>query len=57
MPLVERTHHADPLGVGRPYGESGARHGAVAVDVRPELVVDAFVLALAEQIQIEVGKP
>jgi len=56
MPLVERAHHADPLGVGRPYREAGARRRTVAVRVRAELVVNAFVLALAEQIEIEVGK-
>ena len=57
MPLVERTHHADPFGVGRLYGESSACRGTVAVRVRTELVIDALVRAFAEQINIEVGKP
>src|SRR5450631_2628093 len=55
VPMVESAHHADALCVGRPDGETRARGIAAAVGMRAELIVDALVLALAEQVEIEIG--
>ena len=54
VPEVERAHHAHALGVRRPHRETRAGAGHRAPRVRAELVVDAVVVALAEQVQVEV---
>ena len=55
VPAVEVADDADAMGVGRPDGEVDAVGAADAQRVRAELVVDAGVVALAEQVEIEVG--
>src|ERR1039457_2272831 len=55
VPLIERPDDADAFGVGRPRRETRALCCAVARRVRAELLVDALVIALAEQIEIEIG--
>src|ERR1700691_98451 len=56
VPMIEIAHHADTLGVRRPYGKSRACRAVAGAGMRAELLVNTFVPALAEQIQIEVGK-
>ena len=55
VPAVEVADDADALRVRRPDREVHAVGVADAHRVRAELVVDAGVVALAEQIEIEVG--
>src|ERR1700733_5773667 len=56
VPMIELAHHADALGVRRPYRESRALAALAGAQMRAELLVNTLVPALAEQIQIEVGK-
>ena len=57
VPAIECADHADSFRIGGPYGKSRARCCAIDRNMRPELVVNALVPALAEQMQIEVRKP
>ena len=56
VPAVEVADHADPLGVRRPHGEAGAAHAVRRADVRAELVIDAPLIALAEEIQVRLAQ-
>ena len=56
VPAVEVADHADAIRVGRPDREVHAGRAADRHRVRAELVVDAGVLALAEQVEVEVGE-
>ena len=53
VPAVEIADDADPPGVGRPDGEGAAAHAADLLEVRAELVVEAVVIALGEEVQVE----
>ena len=55
VPRVEVADDADAIRVGCPDGEVHAGGAADRHRVRAELVVDAGVLALAEQIEVVVG--
>ena len=55
VPRVEVADDADALGVGRPDAEMHAGGLADAHRVRAELVVDARVLALREQVGVVLG--
>jgi len=52
VPVVEVAHHADAPGVGRPNRETGAGGAVQHAQLRPEFIVDAALVALAEQEQI-----
>ena len=56
IPAVPVADHAHPLGVRRPHGEDDAVDLLQARRVRAELVVDAVVGALAEQMKIVAGQ-
>ena len=56
VPAVPVADHADPLGVGRPHREDHAVDLLDARGVGAELVVDAVVRALAEQVQVVAGE-
>ena len=56
VPMIEVADDADAPRVRRPHREARAAH-AVALDrVRAELAMDVVVVALAEQVEIEVGE-
>ena len=55
-PVVEVTDDADAACVWRPDGERDAFGAAHFRDVRTELVIDLFVTALAEEMQINFTK-
>ncbi len=48
VPAVEVADHADPFGIGRPYGEQDARDAIGLMQVRAQEPVGVPVLALAE---------
>src|SRR5436190_3943546 len=52
IPIVEVADDADALGVGGPDGEAGAGHAINSAQLGAQLIIDAELLALAEQIQI-----
>ena len=52
IPAVELADDADTARVRRPNGEAGA----VVPDVRPEHVPEPLVLALPEQVQVELRR-
>jgi hypothetical protein len=54
MPLIERAHDADTLGIGRPHCEPSTGLGTSSHGVSPQLLVDAPVCAFAEQVEIEI---
>ena len=54
VPLIEVADHADGVGVRRPDGEGDARRAVDAGHVRAELLVDARVGTLVEQVQVEI---
>src|SRR5208283_2151227 len=54
VPLVERAHDADALGVRRPHREARAGEALERRRVRGELRPDPVMVAFAEQIQVEV---
>ena len=49
VPVVERTDHGDALGVRRPHREGDAGNRADLPRMGPEPLVDAVMVALAEQ--------
>ena len=55
VPAVEVADDADAGGVGGPDGEMDALGRTDRHRVRAELVVDARVIAFAEQVQVVVG--
>ena len=55
VPPVEVTDDADAVGVGRPDAEMHAVRAADREQVRAQLVVDARVLALREQVDVVLG--
>jgi hypothetical protein len=54
VPEVERPHHAHALRIRCPHREARAVESVEGDRVCAELVVDAVVVALAEQVQVEV---
>ena len=56
VPAVEVADDADPDRVRRPDGEMHAGDAADLQRMRAELLVDAGVVALAEQVHVEVGE-
>ena len=55
VPLVEITHHTDPLRIGRPGGKAHTGNALVLAAVRAQHPVDVPVLALAKQVQVEIA--
>ena len=54
VPLVELAHDADPLRVGRPDGELNARHPLHLHGVRAQLLLQAAMRPLLEQLYVRV---
>src|SRR4051812_29110894 len=52
VPAIEISDHAHPLGVGRPHGKAGSGHPINSPELGAEFVVDASLVALAEEIEI-----
>jgi hypothetical protein len=52
IPAVERAHDAHGVGVGRPHGEARAPRAIHHARVRAELLVEAIVGALVEEVEI-----
>jgi hypothetical protein len=56
VPVVEIADYADASRVRRPHREARARHAVARGSVRAELAMDVMVIALAEQVKIEIGE-
>src|ERR1019366_6326893 len=56
VPAVEVAHHGEAFGVGSPHREVGALMAVDLGEVRAQLVIQAVVLALVKQVEIEAGK-
>src|SRR5690606_25155139 len=56
IPAVEVAHHRHPPGRGRPHGEGDAGFAMAAGEVRAELLVQAEVRALVEQIDVVIAQ-
>src|SRR5207302_9017933 len=54
IPLVEVANHADRVGIRGPYAKHHPRRAIDRDDVRTQLVVDADVSPLVEEIEVEV---
>ena len=52
VPLVELAHDADLLRVGRPDGELNARHSLHLHGVRAQLLLQAAMSSLLEQLYV-----
>ncbi len=52
VPIIEIADDADALGVRRPDGETGSGEAIDDAQLRAEFVIDAALIALAEEIQI-----
>ena len=56
VPIVEAADDADPPGVGRPNREGNARHTVDLAGMGAQVIVDAQILALAQQMQVELAE-
>ena len=52
VPAVEVAEHRDVVGAGCPHGEVDAFHAVLGSQLRAELVVEAQVAALVEQVEV-----
>ena len=57
LPIVEIADDANSLSVGCPHGKADARFPAHFGKMRPQLFVDALVLAFAKQMTVNLGQP
>ena len=55
VPLVEITHYTGTLGIGRPGGKAHTANPLVLAAMGSQNAIDMFVLALGEQVQIQIA--
>jgi hypothetical protein len=55
VPVIEIAYHTDPIGVWGPGGETHPLHPLVLHTVGTEYAVDMLVLALPEEMQVQVA--
>ena len=56
IPAIEITNHRDRQRMRRPDGEIDPRHSIDRARVRAHLLVDAIMLALPKEVQVEIAK-
>ncbi len=56
VPVIEVADHADALCIRRPHGEARAGDAVMHFEMRTELLVNVVMIALTEQVQIEIGE-
>src|SRR5205085_12195480 len=56
IPVIEIPYDGDRKRIGGPYGEIDAFYAVEGTGVRTHLLIDAVVLALPKQIQVEFAK-
>ena len=56
VPVIEVTDYAGAARIRRPHREARPAHAVAHCRVRAELAMDVVMIALAEQVEIEVGE-